>query len=163
MEPHQDERGYFARVWCTREFEAQGLNTGLVQCNIAYNNKKGILRGMHYQVQPHAEVKLVRCTRGSVFDAIVDLREDSQTYLKWTGVELTEDNHRMLYVPEGFAHGYITLQDNSELFYQVSEFYTPGAEGGLRWDDPRVGIQWPDMGELLISEKDRIWPLLETD
>jgi len=163
IEPRQDERGYFARVWCSREFEAQGLNTHLVQCNIAYNHKKGILRGMHYQQQPHAEVKLVRCTQGSVYDAIVDLRKDSPTYLKWTGVELTEDNHRMLYVPEGFAHGYITLQDNSELFYQVSEFYTPGAEGGLRWDDPRVGIQWPEMGELLISEKDRGWPLLETD
>jgi len=163
IEPRQDERGYFARAWCSREFEAQGLNTHLVQCNIAYNHKKGILRGMHYQQQPHAEVKLVRCTRGSVYDAIVDLRKDSPTYLKWTGVELSEDNHRMLYVPEGFAHGYITLQDNSELFYQVSEFYTPGVEGGLRWNDPRVGIQWPDMGGLLISEKDREWPLLKTD
>lgn len=163
IEARRDERGYFARVWCAREFEEKGLKTDLVQCNIAYNHSKGILRGMHYQQAPHAEVKLVRCTRGAVYDVIVDLREDSPTRLKWVGVELTEDNHRMLYVPEGFAHGYITLQDNSELFYQVSEFYTPGAESGLRWDDPRVGIEWPDQGELLISEKDRTWPLLETD
>jgi len=163
IEPHRDERGYFARVWCAREFEEQGLKTDLVQCNIAYNHSKGILRGMHYQQAPHAEVKLVRCTRGSVYDVIVDLREDSPTRLKWIGVELTEDNHRMLYVPEGFAHGYVTLQDNSELFYQVSEFYTPGAEGGLRWNDPRIAIEWPEQGELLISEKDRSWPLLETD
>ncbi len=163
IEPRQDERGYFARVWCAREFEAQGLKTNLVQCNVAYNHKKGILRGMHYQQQAHAEVKLVRCTRGAVYDVIVDLRADSPSYLKWTGVELTEENHRMLYVPEGFAHGYITLQDNSELFYQVSQFYAPGAEGGVRWDDPAVGIDWPDAGELLISDKDRAWPLLETN
>lgn len=161
IEARQDERGYFARVWCSREFEAQGLNTDLVQCNVAYNYKKGILRGMHYQGQPHAEVKLVRCTRGAVYDVIVDLRVDSPSYLKWTGVELTEENHRMLYVPEGFAHGYITLQDNSELFYQVSQFYTPGAEGGVRWDDPAIGIEWPDIGELTISVKDKEWPLMQ--
>ena len=160
IEPRRDERGYFARVWCSREFEAQGLKTDLVQCNVAYNHKKGILRGMHYQQQAHAEVKLVRCTRGAVYDVIVDLRVDSPSYLKWTGVELTEENHRMLYVPEGFAHGYVTLQDDSELFYQVSQFYAPGAEGGVRWDDPAVGIDWPETGELLISEKDRSWPLL---
>ncbi|HEB86960.1 MAG TPA: dTDP-4-dehydrorhamnose 3,5-epimerase [Gammaproteobacteria bacterium] len=160
IEPRQDERGYFARVWCAREFEAQGLKTDLVQCNVAYNHKKGILRGMHYQQQAHAEVKLVRCTRGAIYDVIVDLRADSPSYLKWTGVELTEENHRMLYVPEGFAHGYITLQDECELFYQVSQFYAPGAEGGVRWDDPAVGIDWPEAGELLISEKDRSWPLL---
>ena len=163
IEARQDERGYFARVWCSREFEAQGLNTDLVQCNVAYNHKKGILRGMHYQGQPHAEVKLVRCTKGAVYDVIVDLRVDSPGYLKWTGVELTEENHRMLYVPEGFAHGYITLQDNSELFYQVSRFYTPGAEGGVRWNDPAIGIEWPDTGELTISAKDREWPLMQED
>jgi dTDP-4-dehydrorhamnose 3,5-epimerase len=143
IEARQDERGYFARVWCSREFEAQGLNTDLVQCNV------------------DAEVKLVRCTKGAVYDVIVDLRVDSSSYLKWTGVELTEENHRMLYVPEGFAHGYITLQDNSELFYQVSRFYTPGAEGGVRWDDPAIGIEWPDIGELTISAKDREWPLMQ--
>ena len=163
IEPRRDERGYFARVWCAREFEAQGLKTDMVQCNVATNIKSGILRGMHYQAQPHAEVKLVRCTRGAVYDVIVDLRVDSPSYLNWTGVELSEDNHRMLYVPEGFAHGYVTLQDNSELFYQVSQFYAPGAEGGVRWDDPAVGIKWPEVGELLISEKDSSWPLLETN
>jgi dTDP-4-dehydrorhamnose 3,5-epimerase len=162
IDPRRDERGYFARVWCSREFDEQGLNTKLVQCNVAYNYKRGILRGMHYQNHPYAEVKLVRCTRGAVYDVIVDLRVDSPSYLKWVGVELTEENHRMLYVPEGFAHGYVTLQDDSELFYQVSQFYTPGAEGGIRWDDPAVGIEWPDVGELMISEKDRSWTLLET-
>lgn len=160
IESRKDERGYFARVWCAREFEEQGLSTALVQCNVAYNNRKGILRGMHYQNAPWSEVKLVRCTKGAVYDVIVDLRAESETRLQWTGVELTEDNHRMLYVPEGFAHGYLTLQDNSELFYQVSQFYTPQAEGGLRWNDPAVGIDWPDAGELLISAKDSAWPLL---
>ena len=163
IEPLRDDRGYFARVWCAREFEEHGLKTGLVQCNVAYNSKKGILRGMHYQQQPHAEVKLVRCTKGAVYDVIVDLREDSETFLKWTGVELTADNHRMLYVPEGFAHGYVTLQDDSELFYQVSQFYTPQAEGGIRWNDPVIGIEWPELGDLHISEKDRLWALLETN
>ncbi|HHH43557.1 MAG TPA: dTDP-4-dehydrorhamnose 3,5-epimerase [Gammaproteobacteria bacterium] len=161
VESMQDERGYFARVWCAREFQAQGLKTDLVQCNVAYNHKKGTLRGMHYQRPPHAEVKLVRCTRGAIYDVIVDLRPESSSYLDWTGVELTEENHRMLYVPEGFAHGYVTLQDDSELFYQVSEFYTPGAEGGVRWDDPAVKIEWPEVGELIISAKDRAWPLLQ--
>ena len=160
IEPHRDDRGYFARVWCAREFEEHGLNTGLVQCNVAYNTRKGILRGMHYQQQPYSEVKLVRCTRGAVYDVIIDMREGSPTHLQWTGVELTAENHRMLYVPEGFAHGYVTLLDDSELFYQVSEFYTPHAEGGVRWNDPLVAIEWPDIGELLISEKDRAWPLL---
>ncbi len=160
IESHQDERGYFARVWCAREFEAHGLNPALLQCNIAYNKRKGILRGMHYQRAPWSEVKLVRCTRGAVYDVIVDLREHSPTRLQWTGVELTQDNHRMLYVPEGFAHGYLTLEDDSELFYQVSQVYTPEAEGGLRWNDPAVGIDWPDVGELLISPKDSVWPLL---
>ncbi len=161
IDRRSDDRGYFARVWCAREFEEHGLEPRLVQCNVAYNHKKGILRGMHYQNAPYAEVKLVRCTRGAVYDVIVDLRADSATYLNWTGVELTGDNHRMLYVPEGFAHGYVTLADDSELFYQVSQFYTPAAEGGVRWDDPAVGIEWPEVGELLISEKDRAWPMLD--
>jgi dTDP-4-dehydrorhamnose 3,5-epimerase len=161
IERRGDERGYFARVWCAREFEQHGLDTRLVQCNVAYNHRKGILRGMHYQQQPHAEVKLVRCTRGAVYDVIVDMRPASDTYLGWTGVELSADNHRMLYVPEGFAHGYVTLQDDSELFYQVSQFYTPQAEGGVRWNDPAVGIEWPDVGDLLISDKDRAWPVLD--
>jgi dTDP-4-dehydrorhamnose 3,5-epimerase len=130
---------------------------------VAYNNKKAILRGMHYQSPPYAEVKLVRCTKGAVYDVIVDMRPRSDSYLGWTGVELTDDNHRMLYVPEGFAHGYVTLQDDSELFYQVSQFYTPQAEAGVRWNDPAVGIQWPDVGELLISDKDRAWPMLDVE
>lgn len=163
IESRKDERGYFARVWCAREFEEQGLESRFVQCNVAYNNKKAILRGMHYQSPPYAEVKLVRCTKGAVYDVIVDMRPGSDSYLGWTGVELTDDNHRMLYVPEGFAHGYVTLQDDSELFYQVSQFYTPQAEGGVRWNDPAVGIQWPDVGELLISDKDRAWPMLDVE
>jgi len=163
IEPRADERGYFARVWCAREFEEQGLESRFVQCNVAYNNKKATLRGMHYQSSPYAEVKLVRCTKGAVYDVIVDMRPGSDSYLGWTGVELTDDNHRMLYVPEGFAHGYVTLQDDSELFYQVSQFYTPQAEGGVRWNDPAVGIQWPDVGELLISDKDRAWPMLDVE
>ena len=160
IEPREDERGFFSRVWCADEFAAHNLNTHMLQCNIAYNHKKGILRGMHFQAQPHAEVKLVRCTKGAVFDAIIDLREESPTYREWVGFELTEENHRMLYVPEGFAHGYLTLQDRSELHYQVSQFYTPNAEGGVRWDDPAFGIEWPEVGELLISDKDQNWPLV---
>jgi dTDP-4-dehydrorhamnose 3,5-epimerase len=160
IEPHRDDRGYFARVWCAREFEEHGLDTRMAQCNVAHNTRKGILRGMHYQQPPYSEVKLVRCTRGAVYDVIVDMREDSATRLQWFGVELSGDNHRMLYVPEGFAHGYVTLRDDSELFYQVSQFYTPRAEGGVRWNDPLVGIEWPDVGPLLISEKDSAWPLL---
>jgi dTDP-4-dehydrorhamnose 3,5-epimerase len=163
IEARSDDRGYFARVWCAREFEEHGLETRLVQCNVAYNHKKGILRGMHYQKQPYSEVKLVRCTRGAVYDVIVDLRPESDTYLHWTGAELTADNHRMLYVPEGFAHGYVTLRDDSELFYQVSQFYTPQAEGGVRWNDPAVGIEWPELGDLLISDKDRAWPMLDVE
>lgn len=160
IEAYQDQRGYFARVWCEREFRQHGLSTAVVQCNVAGNHRAGILRGMHFQRPPWSEVKLVRCTRGAVFDVIVDMREDSETCRQWIGVELTEENHRMLYVPEGFAHGYLTLQDGSEVVYQVSQFYTPEAEGGLRWDDPAIGIDWPDVGELTISDKDSAWALL---
>ena len=161
IEPREDERGFFSRVWCVDEFAEHNLSTNMLQCNVAYNHKRGILRGMHFQRQPYAEVKLVRCTKGAVFDAIIDLRQDSPTYKQWIGVELTEENHRMLYVPEGFAHGYLTLLDKSELFYQVSQVYTPGAEGGVRWDDPAFGIQWPTTANLLISDKDQSWPLYE--
>ena len=161
IEPREDERGFFSRVWCVNEFKAHNLNTNLLQCNIAYNHKKGILRGMHFQHQPYAEVKLVRCTKGAVFDVIIDLRQDSPTYKEWLGVELAEENHRMLYVPEGFAHGYLTLRDNSELFYQVTQVYSPDAEGGVRWDDPAFGVQWPATANLLISDKDQNWPLHE--
>jgi dTDP-4-dehydrorhamnose 3,5-epimerase len=165
IEPEKlrDRRGFFARAWCMKEFEAHGLNTGLVQCNIAFNHQRGTVRGMHFQTAPRSETKLVRCTRGTVYDVIVDLRAGSTTYLKWFGVELTAENSRMLYVPEDFAHGYKTLTDNAEVFYQVSEFYSPECERGVRWDDPALGIDWPESDKLIISEKDRNWPLLGAD
>ena len=156
----EDERGYFARSWCHDEFLAAGLNVNLVQSNVSFNHRKGTLRGMHYQTAPHAETKLVRCTRGAIFDVIVDLREDSSTYGEWLGVELTAANAQMLYVPEGFAHGFETLDDATEVAYHVTEFYTPGAERGLRHDDPALGIAWP-LPVAVVSPKDVSWPLLE--
>jgi dTDP-4-dehydrorhamnose 3,5-epimerase len=153
----QDERGFFARSWCQREFESHGLTSRVVQANISYNKRKGTLRGMHYQLAPHAEAKLVRCTRGAILDVIADLRPDSETAGQWIAVELTADNRRMLYVPEGFAHGFQTLVDDTEVTYQVTEFYTPGAERGVRYDDPALGISWP-LEVTVISEKDRSWP-----
>ncbi len=153
-----DERGFFARAWCRREFEDNGLLSGLVQSNISFNLTAGTLRGMHYQSSPYEEEKLVRCTRGALYDVIVDLRQDSPTFKQWFGVELTEDNRRMLYVPKGFAHGFQTLADNTEVFYHVTEYYTPGAERGIRWDDPAIGICWPPSAVRVISDKDRSWP-----
>ena len=158
IEPREDERGFFARAWCANEFAEHGLSTELVQCNLSYNHRRGTVRGMHFQLAPHAEVKLVRCTRGSIYDVIVDLRPDSPSYTRWIGVELTAENRRMIYVPKGFAHGYQTLEDGTETFYQVSSFYAPGAEGGLRWDDPAIGIEWPHADERVVSEKDSSWP-----
>jgi dTDP-4-dehydrorhamnose 3,5-epimerase len=157
-EPREDERGFFARVWCEREFKAHGLNSGLVQANLSYNRYRGTLRGLHYQVPPYAEAKLVRCVRGAIYDVIVDLRPESTTYLQWLGVTLTAANRQMLYVPEGFAHGFQTLEDHTEVFYQVTQFYTPGAERGARWDDPRFGIAWPAAENRVISTKDQEWP-----
>lgn len=153
----QDERGFFARSWCQREFEAHGLTSKVVQANLSYNRRKGTLRGMHYQLAPHEEAKLVRCTRGAILDVIVDVRPASSTAGQWIGVELTAENHRMLYVPEGFAHGFQTLADDTEVTYQVTEFYTPGAERGIRYDDPALAIEWP-LEVTMISEKDRNWP-----
>jgi dTDP-4-dehydrorhamnose 3,5-epimerase len=153
----EDERGFFARTFCQREFKAHGLNSRVAQCNLSFNHRKGTLRGMHYQLEPHREVKLVRCTRGAIFDVIVDLRPESPSYCRWVGVELSEENRRMLYVPEGFAHGYQTLVDNSEVVYQVSEFYAPGSERGVRFDDPTFGIAWP-CEVTVISEKDSQHP-----
>lgn len=153
----EDERGFFARVWCQKEFEDHGLVPKVVQANASFNNKAGTLRGMHYQAAPYQETKLVRCTRGTLYDVIVDLRPDSRTYKHWIGVELSANNHRMLYVPADFAHGFITLEDNTEVTYLVSESYTPGAERGLRWDDPQFGIEWPRPVEV-ISDKDARWP-----
>lgn len=154
----EDSRGFFARAWCMREFEAQRLNARLVQCNISFNRHKGTLRGMHFQEAPHEESKLVRCTKGSVYDVIIDLRPGSPTYMEWVGVELTESNRRMLYVPEGFAHGYQTLEPDTEVFYQVSEFYSPGAESGVRWNDPAFRIAWPEENNVVVSDKDGNWP-----
>jgi dTDP-4-dehydrorhamnose 3,5-epimerase len=157
IEELTDERGFFARGWCRNEFEKHGLVSNVVQANISYNRKKGTLRGMHYQVAPHEESKLMRCTRGAIYDVIVDLRTDSSTYRQWIGVELTAESHRMLFVPEGFAHGFQSLEDETEVFYQVSEFYTPSTEHGLRYNDPTFQIQWP-LNVSLISEKDANWP-----
>lgn len=160
VERLEDDRGFFARSFCMHEFEARGLKSFTAQCNLSFNKHKGTLRGMHYQTEPATETKLVRCTRGAVYDVIVDLRPDSPSYLKHIGVELSQDNHRALYVPEMCAHGYLTLTDDAEVSYQVSEFYTPGAEGGLRYDDPALGIEWPTE-VTLTSEKDANWPLLK--
>jgi len=153
----EDSRGFFARAFCKREFEQRGLNPAVVQCNVSFNPQKGTLRGMHYQQEPFREVKVVRCIAGAIFDAIVDLRPDSSTYREWSWVELSAQNGRSLYVPEGFAHGYLTLTENTEVFYQVSEFYSPGHERGIRWNDPAFRIQWP-IEPLIISPKDASHP-----
>lgn len=158
LERREDSRGFFARSWCANEFAAHGLSTEVVQANVSFNPREGTLRGMHYQRAPHAETKLVRCTQGGIYDVVIDLRPKSDTYKQWLGVELTQENRRALYVPEGFAHGYQTLVPDAEVFYQVSEFYTPDAEGGVRWDDPAFGIEWPDAGNAFLSDKDRSWP-----
>jgi dTDP-4-dehydrorhamnose 3,5-epimerase len=159
-ERREDDRGFFARVYCEREFREHGLMPHVAQANMSWNPRRGTLRGMHYQVEPFREAKLVRCTRGAIYDVIADLRPDSPTYLQWVGVELTAENARMLYVPEGFAHGFLTLEDATEVTYQVSEFYAPGSERGIRWDDPALGIEWP-AGVRVVSDKDRSWPFLE--
>jgi dTDP-4-dehydrorhamnose 3,5-epimerase len=143
LERLEDERGFFARTWCEREFAARGLSTRLAQCNISYNFRRGTLRGMHYQTAPHEEEKLVSCPRGAAYDVIVDLRPDSPTRLRWFAVELTAENRRMVYVPEGFAHGFQTLQDDTEVFYLISEFHAPESARGIRWDDPALKIEWP--------------------
>ena len=161
LERISDTRGFFARTWCSKEFDAKKLETQFVQANVAYNNQKNILRGMHRQIAPHEEIKLVRCTKGSVFDVIVDLRKDSATFKQWFGIELNEENHTMLYIPKGFAHGYQTLTDEAELFYQVSEFYSPEHERGVRWNDPAFNIQWPKDTGHIISAKDQAWPDFE--
>jgi len=160
LERREDERGFFARAMCVDEFGEQGLCTQWLQANVAYNKFKGITRGMHYQHSPNGEIKLVRCTRGSVFDAAIDMRPDSATYKQWFGTELSESNQRMLYIPEGFAHGYQVLEDNSELHYMVSARYAPESEDGVRWNDPAVNIAWPITDEVQLSEKDEQWSLL---
>jgi dTDP-4-dehydrorhamnose 3,5-epimerase len=160
MERHVDNRGFFARIFCQREFREHALKPLIAQANIAFNHKQGTLRGMHFQYPPAAETKLVRCTRGAILDIIVDLRPESPTYLQHIAVELSADNHRMLYVPERFAHGYQVLEDRTETSYQVGEFYTPGAEGGLPYNDPRLGLEWP-LAVSEISPKDAAWQPLD--
>ena len=160
IERREDPRGFFARAFCQHEFEAHGLKPIIAQANLAFNHKKGTLRGMHFQFPPSAETKLVRCIRGAILDIIVDLRPESPTYLQSIAVELSEDNGRALYVPERFAHGYQALRDKTETSYQVGEFYTPGSEGGLLYNDPRLGLQWP-LPVAVISDKDRVWEALD--
>ena len=157
LESHADARGFFSRTFCAREFAEHGLEPAVVQGNLSYNHRRGTMRGMHYQLEPAAETKLVRCTRGAVYDAIVDLRPDSPTYLQSFGVELTADNRSALYVPALFGHGYLTLTDGAEVEYLVSEFYAPGQERGLRYNDPVLDVDWPVAVEV-ISDKDASWP-----
>ncbi len=157
IEPREDDRGFFARSWCQREFAAHGLNSTLVQCNISFNRRKGTIRGMHFQVAPFEEAKLVRCTRGAIYDVMIDLRPESPTNRRWIGLDLTAGNRRMLYVPEGFAHGFQTLEDDTEVFYQMSQVYSPEHARGVRWNDPAFGIRWP-LRDCVISERDRSYP-----
>jgi dTDP-4-dehydrorhamnose 3,5-epimerase len=157
LDRHEDARGFFARTWCRREFEAQGLYARLVQCSMSRNLRRGTLRGMHWQAPPHAEVKLVRCSRGAIWDVILDLRPGSPTHLRHYGAELTAENGRALYIPEGFAHGFVTLADDSDVLYQMSEYYEPSAGRGVRWDDPAFGITWP-VANPILHERDASYP-----
>lgn len=150
----RDERGFFARTYCEREFLEHNLNCKWAQCNVSFNKKRGTLRGMHYQVSPREEIKLIRCTRGAVYDVVIDIRPDSLTFCQWLAVELSEDNTKMLYVPQGFAHGFQTLKDDTELFYQMSQFFAPEYARGIRWDDELFKISWP-VKEKIISDNDR--------
>ena len=151
--PIEDERGFFARIFCRKEFEEHGLNSHFVQCSISFNRKKGTLRGMHYQISPFEEIKIVRCTMGVIYDVCIDLRPDSKTFRRWIGVELSAENRKMIYIPKGFAHGFQTLTNDTEVFYQMSEFYAPEYARGIRWNDPQFNIAWPnDMRT--ISAKD---------
>jgi dTDP-4-dehydrorhamnose 3,5-epimerase len=153
-EREEDERGFFARTWCQEEFKSHGLNPVWVQDNLSFNKKKGTLRGLHYQTEPHGEIKLVRCTMGSIYDAVVDLRRNSPSFRQWLAIELSAENRKMLYIPKGFAHGYQTLTDHTEVFYQMSESYHPESARGVKWNDPAFGIHWPK-GERILSDQDR--------
>jgi dTDP-4-dehydrorhamnose 3,5-epimerase len=157
LEKKTDNRGFFARAWCQKEFQAHSLTSRFVQCNVSWNERKGTLRGMHRQLAPHEECKLIRCTRGSIYAVALDLRRDSPTFGQWLGSELTEQNHKSLWVPGGFAVGYQTLEDSSEILYLISEFYFPNSEKGIRYNDPVFRIEWP-MKVTVISEKDLSWP-----
>jgi dTDP-4-dehydrorhamnose 3,5-epimerase len=160
LEPNADRRGFFARSWCQSEFENHGLNAKLVQCSVSYNSRKGTLRGIHYQAAPNSETKLVRCTMGAIYDVVVDLRPQSPTFKNWIAVVLTAANRHMLYIPEGCGHGFLTLEDETEVYYQMSEFYHPESARGVRWNDPAFQIVWPAEVEV-ISERDRTYPNME--
>ena len=162
VEPREDQRGFFARTWCRQELAAQGLDAELAQQSLSYNRHRGTLRGLHFQRSPDEETKIVRCTRGGIFDVIVDLRPRSPTYLQWQGFELTAENRKALYVPKGFAHGFQTLTDEAEIAYQISAFYVPASAGGYRYDDPEFGIAWP-LPVTAISERDLEWPPFKSD
>jgi dTDP-4-dehydrorhamnose 3,5-epimerase len=157
MEKHVDRRGYFARTYCQQEFASHGLNSSFVQCNVSFNSLKGTLRGMHFQAAPYEEAKLIRCTRGAIYDVIIDLRLGSPTFKQHFTIALSAENGKMLYVPEGFAHGFQTLEDNTEVFYQMSQFYTADQARGVRWNDPAFGIEWP-ADERIILERDQSYP-----
>jgi dTDP-4-dehydrorhamnose 3,5-epimerase len=161
LELIDDPRGFFARAWSEEEFAAKGLDTRIAHCSVSFNERRGTLRGLHFQRTPHEEVKVVRCTRGALFDVIVDLRPESPGFSRWIGVELTADNRRALYVPRGFAHGFQTLTDGTEVYYMISTPYVPEASYGVRWNDPTFGIVWP-LDPVEISEKDRRWPDFKT-
>jgi dTDP-4-dehydrorhamnose 3,5-epimerase len=161
LEPVFDSRGFFARSWCQKECETHGLNTKVAQCNVSFNAQKGTLRGMHYQDAPSAEAKLVRCTSGAIYDVVIDLRPQSPTFKRWVAVVLTSDKRNMIYVPEGCAHGFLSLEDKTEVFYQMSEFYNPESARGVRWDDPAFQIVWPEKVEV-ISERDRTYADFDT-
>lgn len=162
IEPKADQRGFFARSWCQKEFEEHGLNPRLVQCNVSFNKDKGTLRGMHYQAAPHAEVKVVRCTQGAIYDVVLDLRPQSPTLKEWISVVLTSAKRNMVYIPEGCAHGFLSLENDTEIFYQMSEFYDAQSARGVRWDDPAFTIVWPAKVQV-ISERDRTYPNFETE
>ena len=158
LDKHEDERGFFARTFCVEEFQARGLNARLIQCSVSFNRKRGTLRGMHWQESLQAECKLVRATHGAIHDVIIDLRRGSPTFKQHVAVELTAENRRQVYVPEGFAHGFQTLADETEIFYQMSAAYAPGLTRGLRWNDPAFGITWPDVGQRILNERDASYP-----
>jgi dTDP-4-dehydrorhamnose 3,5-epimerase len=157
VEPHVDERGFFARTWCQKEFEQHGLNPIVAQCSISFNPRRGTLRGLHFQAEPHPESKLVRCTRGRIFDVAVDLRPGSPTFRQWTAAVLSAENRRMLYIPAGCGHGLLTLESDTEVLYLISENYYPALSRGVRWDDPAFGVKWPER-PTLISDRDRAYP-----
>jgi dTDP-4-dehydrorhamnose 3,5-epimerase len=160
VEPMSDERGLFARTWCLREFTARGLETRIAQCSTSFNVKRGTLRGMHYQIEPFAETKIVRCTRGAIYDVIIDLRENSPTLRGHFATALTASNRKAIYVPKGFAHGFQTLEDDTEVFYQISQFYSPEHARGVRWDDPAFAVRWPEAVRAM-ADRDRSYPNIE--